>query len=407
MKTKILSVRWLIIFILLVSAVGVNAQPYPESGAQIVCISGIAEPYGVINTVGSTYLWTIDGATTSADWVLTSTGSNLITVLWVTPGNYSVQVLETNAAGCANPLPVEVAVTVNPLPTATISGTIAVCEDGTSPDVTFTGADGTAPYTFTYTINGGSNLTVTSVGNSVTVAAPTTVAGDFTYALVSVEDASATNCSQAQTGSAVITVNPLPTATIAGTIAVCEDGASPDVTFTGAAGTAPYTFTYTINGGSNLTVTSVGNSVTVAAPTTASGIFTYALLSVQDASSTSCEQAQSGSAVITVNPLPTATIAGTTDECLNEPSPDITFTGANGTAPYTFTYTLNGGSNLTVTTTVGNSVTVAAPTSVAGDFTYVLVSVQDASGTACSQLQTGNAVVTIEPLPTTSAIYHN
>jgi hypothetical protein len=293
------------------------------------------------------------------------------------------------------------------LPTAIIAGTIAVCEDGTSPDVTFTGANGTAPYTFTYTINGGSNLTVTSVGNSVTVAAPTTLPGTFTYALVSVQDASTTTCSQAQAGSAVITVNPLPTAIIAGTIAVCEDGTSPDVTFTGANGTAPYTFTYTINGGSNLTVTSVGNSVTVAAPTTIPGTFTYALVSVQDASTTTCSQAQTGSAVITVNPLPTAIIAGTTNECRNGPSPEVTFTGANGTAPYTFTYTINGGSNLTVTTSVGNSVTVAAPTTVSGVFTYELVSVQDASGTTCSQAQIGSAVITIDALPTTSTIYHN
>ena len=62
---------------------------------------------------------------------------------------------------------------------------------------------------------------------------------------MSVRDASITTCSQAQTGSAIVTVNPLPTATISGTTAVCKDAASPNITFTGASGTAPYTFTYT------------------------------------------------------------------------------------------------------------------------------------------------------------------
>lgn len=406
MKTRNYTLRWLIMLLLIVNAVAAKAQPYPESGAQIVCISGIAEPYGVINTVGSSYLWTVNGATTSLDWVLTSAGTNLATILWITPGNYTVQVLETNTAGCSNPLPVEVSVTVDPLPTATIEGTIAVCEDGTPPDVTFTGADGTAPYTFTYTINGGPDLTVISTGIIATVAAPTTVSGEFTYNLVSVQDASATACSQTQTGSAVITVNPLPTATIDGTIAVCEDGTSPDVTFTGADGTAPYTFTYTINGGTDLTVISVGDVAIVPAPTNVSGEFIYALVSVKDASSTNCSQAQTGSAVITVNPLPTATIAGTIDECLNEPSPDVTFTGADGTAPYTFTYTINGGSDLTVIST-GDIAIVPAPTTVAGEFTYVLLSVKDASGTTCSQAQAGSVIITIEALPITSTIYHN
>ena len=82
------------------------------------------------------------------------------------------------------------------------------------------------------------------------------------------------------------------------------------------------------------------------------------------------------------------------------PSPNITFTGASGTAPYTFIYNINGGANQTVTTTAGNAVTVAAPTNAAGTFTYNLISVTDASSSICSQAQTGNAVVIIHPLPT-------
>ena len=65
-------------------------------------------------------------------------------------------------------------------------------------------------------------------GNSVaTVPVPTGTAGTFTYSLVSVQDASTTACTQAQTGSAVVTVNPLPTATISGTTAVCRNSALP------------------------------------------------------------------------------------------------------------------------------------------------------------------------------------
>ncbi|HEY9664390.1 MAG TPA: PKD domain-containing protein, partial [Allocoleopsis sp.] len=43
---------------------------------------------------------------------------------------------------------------------------------------------------------------------------------------------------------------------------------------------------------------------------------------------------------VTVHTLPTGSVAGNTTVCLNAPSPDVTFTGANGTAPYTFSYTI-------------------------------------------------------------------
>ncbi|RDC58498.1 hypothetical protein DU508_00385 [Pedobacter chinensis] len=99
--------------------------------------------------------------------------------------------------------------TVTATATGTIAGTTAVCLNGTAPTITFNGTNGIAPYTFTYNINGGTNQTITTDGtsSSVTITAPTNVAGIFAYNLVNVKDA---NCGQAQTGTATITVNPLP-----------------------------------------------------------------------------------------------------------------------------------------------------------------------------------------------------
>lgn len=93
---------------------------------------------------------------------------------------------------------------------------------------------------------------------------------------------------------------------------------------------------------------------------------------------------------------PTATIAGTTAVCQGAASPLITFTGTGGTAPYTFTYKLNSGSPQTISTTGTNSsVTLAVDTSVAGTFTYNLVSVHDATIPETEAVQSGTATVTV------------
>jgi uncharacterized protein (TIGR02145 family) len=207
------------------------------------------------------------------------------------------------------------------------------------------------------------------------------------------------------TGIKVVMVKLLPNATISGTTSVCQNSTPPPITFTGSLGTPPYTFTYTINGGPDIIVTTtVGNSVTVAAPTNILGMSTYHLKSVQESSSATCFQLQAGNAFVTVTPLPTATISGNTAVCQNSTNPLITFAGAGTVPPYTFTYNINGGPDTTVTTLIGNSVTVAAPTNIAGIFNYILVSVADVNSPACAQSQTGSAVITIYPLPVTTVV---
>ncbi len=328
-----------------------------------------------------------------AGLVFNNTTTGEINLATSTPGTYTITYTYQTGPGCTRPA--TQSITINPKPTAGISGTTAVCKNATAPNVTFTGSGGTTPYTFSYTINGVSQTAVSTTGtnNSVTVAAPTGTASTFTYALTGVQDA---YCSNTATGSAAITVRPLPTALISGTTAVCQNTTAPNVTFTGSGGTTPYTFSYTINGVSPTTVSTTGtnNSVTVAAPTGTTGTFTYALTGVQDAY---CSNTATGSAVITVRALPTAIINGAPAVCKNASSPNVTFTGSGGTTPYIFSYTVNGVSPTTVSTTGTNSsVTVAAPTGTASTFTYALTGVQDAN---CSNTASGSVVITINDQP--------
>ena len=233
----------------------VNPLPSVDAGAdENVCDGDLV----TLNATGaSTYVWD-DPLVTNGVPYQPSVGSTVLTVTG------------TDANGCVNTA--QVTVTVNVLPTATIAGTTTLCVNDPSATITFTGANGTAPYTFTYNINGAANQTVISTGNTATIAIPTATSGVTNVNLVSVTE-SALGCSQTQTGTATVTVNPLPTVTIAGDITVCVGDAQPTITFTGGNGTAPYTFTYTINGVAQTPITSVGNTATVLAPTVTAGSY--------------------------------------------------------------------------------------------------------------------------------------
>ncbi|GGI25230.1 CehA/McbA family metallohydrolase [Pedobacter mendelii] len=340
-------------------------------------------------TAPFTFTYNINGGTNQTLTATTNTAT--LNASTATVGTFIYTVTGISDAYSTQAQNISTTVKVNPIPVATISGTTALCLNGAAPTVTFTGSNGTGPYIFTYNVNGGVSQTISTTGTntSATLTAPSNVAGAFNYNLLSVADV---NAEQTQTGTATVTVRTLATATVTGSTAIPQNGTAPTITFTGANGTAPYTFTYNINGGTNRTVTSNGNAATILAPTTAVGTFIYNLVSVADVN---CGQAQTGSATILVRPLPVATIAGNASVCNFNTAPVVTFTGSVGTAPYTFTYTLNGSSARTVTTN-STTATLNVPTGNSGTFIYTLVSVTDAYAT---QTQIGNATVIVNPLP--------
>ena len=360
--------------------------PTITAGATTIC-SG--ESVNLTSFYASAYQWKKDGNPIS--------GATLQNYPATTTGSYTVEITDANGCKATSDA---TGITVNPMPTASISGTTSVCQNAASPNVTFTGSNGTAPYTFTYTINGGADQTVsTTSGNSVTVSAPTGISGVFNYYLKMVIDASSTTCSQTVSETAIVTVNSLPTAILSGNADLCQGAVASQITFTGSNGTAPYTFTYNINGGTNQTVaTTSGNNVTFSVLTGVAGAFVYNLVSVAD--SKSCSNNASGNVTITVNPSTTAILAGTSTVCLGDTNPLITFTGSGGLAPYTFHYKINGGTDQTVTTLSGNSVTVSAPTGTAGTFTYSLISVAGTGTAVCNTSATGTATITVRPIPT-------
>jgi hypothetical protein len=228
-------------------------------------------------------------------------------------------------------------VTVNNLTVGSIAANQTICS-GDDPALFTSASDGIGDGTITYrwekSINNWSSSNTIVGATDATYDAPSGLTVTTKYRRYSVSTLNTVACESAATNAVTVTVNPLPTASISGTTAVCKDATAPNVTFTGAGATAPYTFTYKINGGADLTVTtasSSANSVTVAAPTGTAGTFTYTLISVVDASSTTCSQLQTGSAVITVTPLTVAgSISGGTTVCFVSNTTTLTLSGNTG-----------------------------------------------------------------------------
>lgn len=185
-------------------------------------------------------------------------------------------------------------------------------------------------------------------------------------------------------------VSPDPTVSATGQ-SICS-GNSTTLTATPLGGTTLQWYS-TLTGGTSL---QSGNSYTTPVLTSATQTTTTYYIEV---SKGTCKKIPRVPVTVTVNPLPTATISGTTSVCQSATSPNITFTGANGTAPYIFTYNINGGTNTTITTTTGNTVTLPVSTGTPGTYNYNLISVKESSAAQCSNNQTGTATVTINPKP--------
>ena len=299
--------------------VQVYTSPVPENiiGPAVVCANS-TQVYSVTNRAGSIYNWTIPGGAA----IIGDPSANSITIIFANVGG-TITVRETNAAGCVTNHN-SFAVTVNPLPTANISGGGTICE-GSSRNLTvnFTG---TGPYTFTYALDGVPQLPVATGSNPYTL--NVTQAG--TYTIVNVSDA---NCTNTGSGTTTVTYFPKPTGTISGTTEMCR-GLSTTLTIT-FTGLAPYTFTYT-DGTTPVNVNAYPSGVYTVSVSPLVNT-TYTLTSLTDGNA--CTGVVSGSAVITVNLPPVPALTGTNLICYNVHTGAITTTVTDGTAPFGFIWT--------------------------------------------------------------------
>ncbi|NMH27891.1 gliding motility-associated C-terminal domain-containing protein [Flavobacterium silvaticum] len=350
------------------------------ASSQTIC-QGQQATITFTGTPNATVVYNTGGANQSI--VLDASGNASITATFNTTTTYTlVSATTSGTPACSRALAGSVTITVTPTPVATIAADVTVCTNG-SATITFTG---TPNAIVTYTINGGGNQTI-ALNASGTATITQNYSVTTVYTLVSVTVGTTPSCIAPISGTATVTVLPIPTATIASDQTICV-GQSATVTLTG---TPNATVTYTVNGGSNQTVTLDASGVGTITGTY-SATTTITLVSIVTAGTPTCFNPLTGSVVITIATPPTATIASSQNICSGE-SATVTFTGTPGA---TVNYTSNGSSASIVLDASGTATLTQVYTATT---TYVLVSVTSVGPPSCNQPLSGQIVITVTPAP--------
>lgn len=336
--------------------------------------------------------------------VIYTVNGNPITFPYTFPsGATTVLVTASNGIGTAQTCSFVVTVSPTPAPPVTDEPDPQTICSGSGASFTVASSQANVTYQWQKKPFGGAFTNIAVASN------PT--ADDVTLTLASVPVADnqseyrcivSNPCNSTTSAAAILTVNGITSSSLTGTTSVNQGATAPVVTFGAAGGTLPYTFTYNVNGGSNLTVTTTGvqTNVAVSQPANVTGEFTYKLVSVSDAQSCSLTPASAQTAVITVVNNLSGTISGTASTCQNATQPVVTFTAVNGIAPFTFTYNIGSGASQTVSTTASNTTaTVSVPTTSTGTFTYTLTNVSGAGG-ANTPISGQAATININQVPT-------
>jgi hypothetical protein len=360
----------------------VNPLPTVSVNSSTICQGSSATVVATPGTAGNySYSWTVPTGATNPGNISSFTTS--------VPGTYTV-VIRNTITNCASASASGV-VTLNSVDAGTIGSNQTICTGNIPGPFTASAATGAGLLTYQWQSSStGCNGAWSNIAgaNSAVYAAPAGLTQTISYRRIVTSTLNSLQCTDT-TNCVTVTVNPLPTATISGNSTICSGQTTAVVI--NLTGTAPWSITYT-DGTTIFTINNISASSYVL-PLSPVATTTYSLVSVNDAN---CPNSATGSAIVTVNPLPTATISGNATICAGALSPKITFSGANGTAPYTFVYRLNGGSPIAITT--GSNSFILPSSNVPGTYVYTLVSVSDANG--CSNPQTGIATVTVNPITT-------
>ncbi|MBJ6116940.1 T9SS type A sorting domain-containing protein [Pontibacter sp. BT310] len=370
------------------SAVTLTVNPLPSAtitagGPTTFCQDGsvvLSAPQGA----GYTYQWFRDGAAITT----AGTGQQYTAVQ---SGGYTVEVTNS-ATGCVVTTPTATNVTVNPQPTAAITGTDqAKCigaGNSTSFTVSGTFSGGTAQWISSNTSFQIQNPVYNTTTGQATATIVATGTGAATITLRTTNSVSACNTAESTT---TLTVDPLPSTTITagGPTTFCQGGF---VVLSAPQGDYSYQW---FRNGTAITTDGTAKDYTASA----AGNYTVRVTN----NTTTCVATTATATTVTVNPQPVVSAASASPaaKCVgtgNVTVFDLTGSVANGTPQWTVVGTTGGAtvSNVSSPNTTGTQVTVAG----VGTVTMRLSS---SSSVASCATASRDVTLTVHPMPIANA----
>lgn len=238
----------------------------------------------------------------SYNWI--PTGGTASTASGLTAGNYTVIV--TDAAGCAGSASLSIAQPVALVTSVTVTKNVS-CFNGADGAATVTASGGTPGYTYNWLPSGGGSP-----------AANTLIAGTYTVTITDSKGCTAIHTqSITQPSVLALSISPVNVS--------CNGGADGSATVTASGGTPPYTYSWSLSGGTSSTATGL-----------TAGIYT---VTVTDAKGCS---ASSSTTIIQPAPLSASLASFSNVTCFGMCNGTAMVTAAGGTTPYSYAWSPGG-----------------------------------------------------------------
>lgn len=291
--------------------------------------------------------------------------------------------------GCTQNMTGSVTVSTLPLPNSafTVTGTGSYCASGTGLTVGTSGSQTGVQYLL---YNGGATAIDSLAGTGGTLSFPNETASPSLPTVYTIVAANATTrCAVDLTGSATITQNPLPVQNdVLGGGDYCAGGAGKNVYL--SASDLGISYQLYRNGSMfGSPVAGTGSSLSFGYMT---GADTFTVIGRNTL--TNCTNSMNGSAVVTIDPLPTVyTVTGSGGYCSGGSGRPVTLSGSNTGISYQL---YNNG--MIVNSPMPGTGTVLNFGMFTDPGTYTIVATN--TGTTCTANMASNAIISVNPLPT-------
>ncbi len=364
----------------------VNVFPvvYTVTGGGAYCSGGTGVAIGLNGSEAGITYQLYRGTTSLVP--MSGTGAALNFGLFTTAGSYTIVATNTTT-GCSLNMSSSANVAINALPTAfAVTGGGSYCSGGTGVSVGLAGS----AVGFTYQLWLSTTLVDAAPGTGSAIDFGFQTAAGF-YTIVAIDNV--TLCSATMTGSATVSINPLPIVRmVTGGGAYCAGGTGVAIGLDGSSTGTSYQLLSGITP-SGTAVSGTGVPISFGLRTGAGSYTARATITA-----TGCTTLMTSSAAIVINPLPTATsVTGTGSYCAGGTGRNV---GLAGSIPG-ISYQLYRDSVLTGSSMPGTGAAIDfGLQTLAGSYTVVGTN----TTTACDGGMTGNAIVTIDPLPVVYAV---